>query len=64
MTAGFPPLRILVIAATPQPATRLLNKANASGVTILEHVASLPDASALATRAIDAIVLGVRRTIS
>ena len=61
MTAGFPPLRILLIAATPRPATRLLSSSNTSGVTILEHAASLPDAAALATIAIDAILLDTGR---
>src|SRR6185312_5535382 len=61
MTAGFPPLRILLIAATPQLAKRLLNKTNAFGVTILEYATSLPDASALTARAIDAIVLDIAR---
>src|SRR5262245_48088130 len=61
MTPGFPPLRILFIAATPQTAPRLLKETNASRVTSLEHTTSVPDASALTSRAIDAIVLDTGR---
>jgi signal transduction histidine kinase len=61
MTAGFPPLRILLVAGTGQTATRLLEETNASGVAILEHAVSLPGPSALTTGAIDAIVLDTAR---
>jgi two-component system, cell cycle sensor histidine kinase and response regulator CckA len=61
MTAGFPPFRILLIAAAAQPATRLLEETNASGRAILEHASSLPGASALTTDAFDAIVLDTGR---
>ena len=61
MSVGFPPVRILFIAATPQIATRFLRETTAAGVTILEHAASLPDASALTSRAIDAVVLDTGR---
>ena len=61
MTAGFPPLRILLVAANGQTTTRLLEETNASGVAILEHAVSLPGPSALTTATIDAIVLDTAR---
>ena len=57
MTAGFPPFRILLVAANGQTTTRLLEETNASGVAILEHAVSRPGPSALTTGTIDASVL-------
>lgn len=61
MTAGFPPLRILLIAAATQHAMRLLEETNASGRAILQHASSLPDPAALTAGTIDAIVLDTGR---
>jgi two-component system cell cycle sensor histidine kinase/response regulator CckA len=61
MTAGFSPPRILLIATGAQHARRLIEETNTSGRAIVEHVSSLPEPSALASGAIDAIVLDTGR---
>jgi two-component system, cell cycle sensor histidine kinase and response regulator CckA len=61
MTAGFSPPRILLIATGAQHARRLIEETNTSGRAIVEQVSSLPEPSALASGAIDAIVLDTGR---
>jgi two-component system, cell cycle sensor histidine kinase and response regulator CckA len=61
MTAGFSPLRILLIAAGTHHAMRLFEETNASGRAILQHASSLPDPATLTAGIIDAIVLDTAR---
>ena len=61
MTAGFSPLRILLIAAGTHHAMRLFEETNASGRGIIQHASSLPDPATLSAGIIDAIVLDIAR---
>jgi signal transduction histidine kinase len=61
MSAGFPPLRILLVATGGQHALRFVEHVNASGRATLRHALSLSNASELMADRIDAIVVDVSR---